>query len=168
MPRQSALRATGVALLLLLGGAMAGASIRVMSLRDLTLESEQIIRATVVSMDAFREAPDRGSIYTHVRLRPAEVLKGTGTREGGEITVRVLGGTVKGVRAVCHESPRFAPGEDVLVFLTRESNGAVIVNGWFQGKYTIVDGKIRELRNETWAGLSSKIAALLATGGRPR
>ena len=59
------------------------------------------------------------------------------------MSVKVPGGTIGRITLRAGEAPRFRVGEDVLVFL-RPRVSQCDVYGWFRGKYTIVNGRIRE------------------------
>ena len=79
-------------------------------------------------------------IVTDWTIDPQENLKGTGD---SRFLVEVPGGTIGGITLRAGEAPRFRIGEDVLVFL-RPQVSECDVYGWFRGKYTIVNGQIRE------------------------
>ena len=55
------------------------------------------------------------------------------------------------------EAPDFRVGETVVLFL--KSGGPCGVYGWFRGKYTVVDDKIRERRSTSFAEFRALIQA---------
>jgi hypothetical protein len=75
-------------------------------------------------------------IYTHIRIRVEEVLKGELPEI--EVTLNQLGGTVRGIRSWIFGSPEFVLGERVLLFLTRNPDGSLRVLNLYQGKFSVV------------------------------
>jgi hypothetical protein len=75
-------------------------------------------------------------IYTHIRIRVEEVLKGELPEI--EVTLNQLGGTVRGIRSWIFGSPEFVLGERVLLFLTRNPDGTLRVLNLYQGKFSVV------------------------------
>jgi len=75
-------------------------------------------------------------IYTHIRVRVEEVLKGELPEI--EVTLNQLGGTVSGIRSWIFGSPEFVLGERVLLFLTRNPDGSLRVLNLYQGKFSVV------------------------------
>jgi hypothetical protein len=75
-------------------------------------------------------------IYTHIRVRVEEVLKGELPEI--EVTLNQLGGSVSGIRSWVFGSPEFVLGERVLLFLTRNPDGTLRVLNLYQGKFSVV------------------------------
>jgi hypothetical protein len=74
------------------------------------------------------------AILTEVEVQVADVLKGS---PGSVVTVTQVGGEVGPYRYEAVGSPAFRDGEDVLLFLWRDSHGVPQVNGLSQGKFEI-------------------------------
>ena len=80
--------------------------------------------------------PERTMIFTWVRLRVIEDL--TGKNATGELlTLRVPGGRVNDVEVTMIGAPRFLTGSEVVVFLSRWSDGPLMVVGYHQGLSTV-------------------------------
>lgn len=135
----------GVVLVMLLLVPSSGASVRRLEIQDLSRNATKIVVARVDSLSA---AWDDAKIMTTVTITPSEVLKGSGVVAGEEMTFRIPGGTVGGISMHSGEAPVIRQGESVVLFL-RPGVSDCDVYGWFQGKYTVIDGRIRELQNTT-------------------
>lgn len=103
----------------LLSGATALTAGQPRSLEDLTRESESIVVGHVDSAAGY-VGPD-GEIYTDVTVRSEAVLKGDGVASSLRFTVK---GGVDGDRGVYFsDAPRFARGEDVVLFSNAAGQG---------------------------------------------
>jgi len=111
-------------------------------LPQLSQEASSVIMGRVVSMESKWEA-DRSIINTYVTIRVREHIKGAPTKS--DVVVRVPGGEVDDMGLYISEAPWFEPNQEVIVFLTPESRGAHSVVGWYQGKFTIENGRVEEL-----------------------
>jgi hypothetical protein len=120
-----------------LGWGTADAALVPLSLEQLIERSRFIICGEVVSLESrWKDFPKLGRvIVTDARIRVSEAWKGT--LEEKEITVQYFGGQVGEEWVACLESPRYAVGEKVLVFV-REWQGVWWTAGWLQGKYPLV------------------------------
>lgn len=116
----------------------ARAGVRPLTLEDLCEGAVRVVRGEVTS-HTVRWID--GRIVTDWRVSPSENLKGSGKEP---FSVQVPGGTIGEVTMHAGEAPRLADGEEVILFL-RPGVSFCDVYGWFQGKYSVVDGKIREL-----------------------
>lgn len=90
-------------------------------------------------------------LFTDIVLSVTETMKGN---KSNEIVVRLPGGTFgegkEKLTVITSDVPEFIAGEKVLVFLSKSSDGFFdlpegyyTVDGWFQGKYQIVNGEAR-------------------------
>jgi hypothetical protein len=131
------------ALALVVGASPTGATTLLkMGFGDLVREADQIVVGTVASVqgewdDSFR------FIHTNVTLAVERSLRGMAP---SEIVLRTPGGEVGGEAQRAVGAATFEPGEKVLVFLTREEDGALAVLGWLQGKSRIVEDEDGTLR----------------------
>jgi len=79
-------------------------------------------------------------IYTYYSIKVNEKVKGTPPEF---ITVRVPGGEVGDVMLFVYDAANFDMGEDVFLFLNK-ANSHYEVTGWFQGKYSVKNGKVED------------------------
>ncbi len=126
-------------------------SVRLLSLADLCKGSTRIVVGGVTKMTSHWEG---SLIVTDVTIVPNENLKGSGA---APFTVRIPGGTIGDVTLKAGEAPVFAVGEMVVLFLKTGSGSPCDVYGWFRGKYTVVGGQIRELKNTSLAQYRASI-----------
>jgi hypothetical protein len=121
-----------------------------MSVSDMIGRSRQIFHG--VCVEAHADILD-GDIVTRFRFAVAEGLKGVPTTD--TLDVVLPGGTFEGIRYRITGMPNFAPGEEVVLFLTRpDSAGRVWPVGLAQGGFRVrreTDGPPRVRRN--FAGL---------------
>lgn len=121
-----------------------------MDVNDLAKESVGVITAKVVnilpSQQTIGSNGENPSIYTDYILLVKESIKGKFAKQ---ITLRIPGGTIhKGrwnqLTAEVEDAPKFASGEEVLIFLSDNDGGFFTlpkdhytIEGWIQGKYSI-------------------------------
>jgi hypothetical protein len=108
-------------------------SLRHLDVRDLTLESSDIVIGVVEGRRSYWNDA-RTKILTDVDLRVTRSLKGS---PGGRLTLTQLGGEVDGARYTVPGCPAFATGEEALFFVWRDTRGRAQVNGLGQGKFDI-------------------------------
>ncbi|MFH1006008.1 MAG: BsuPI-related putative proteinase inhibitor, partial [Candidatus Latescibacterota bacterium] len=105
-----------------------------MSLEDLTRGASHIVIGTVTDMevDSVGTADDQSMIYTFVRMRIEQRLKGV--LEAESAVVRVLGGKIGELEIRVEDQPAFEQGQRVFLFLVRKENHDFFeVYGLFQG-----------------------------------
>jgi hypothetical protein len=103
------------------------------SLKDMTIESDDIITGKVINKESYWE---NGKIFTDVTVSVGQNIKG---KPENKIIVQVPGGVVGDIYAQVSDVPLFEDKEEVLLFL----KGNQVV-GWNQGKYAIRNDKVRE------------------------
>ena len=119
----------------LLSPAPAGATIIVkLKLPDLVQRAQAVFVGQAVKTDMHWTA-DRKHIVTDTTFNVRQPLRG-GTRAGGRITIRTLGGVVDGIGMRVSGSPVFRKGDEVLLF-TEQRGGHRYVVGMTQGAYRI-------------------------------
>ncbi len=84
------------------------------SLEDLTRESPLIVLGRVTSADSYTAAD--GEVYTSVLISPESVLKDAGNAATNELRFTVKGGVIGDRVVYFSDAPRFAAGEDVVLF----------------------------------------------------
>ncbi len=132
-----------------------------LDLDGLTARSQIVARGEVVSVRSYWGVfQDRDEvILTDVRIRVDATWKDIAgkhrdarrAKDGGlrEVTLQFLGGQIGERRQLCLESPRFAKGEKVVVFL-RDFNRRLWVTGWKQGKYRVLSSRVRQGATTRW------------------
>ncbi|HYV44598.1 MAG TPA: hypothetical protein VFA20_07025 [Myxococcaceae bacterium] len=114
--------AVGLALLAAPSGSARGATVLRLSFEELTDRSDAVVRGRVVgSTPKMNAAAGRISTFTEVQV--IEAIKGA---PGKRITVRQPGGEVGGIGQAVEGAARFAPGEEVVLFLQRAPDDATV------------------------------------------
>lgn len=122
-------------LALLLAATVADASQVIhLDTRGLTRESSDIVIGRVGEQHVHWNAAHT-MIVTDVTILVDQSLKGGGATS---LTLTQVGGEVDGMRYNVDGSPRFNPGEEVLVFAWRDATGRPQVDGLGQGKFEIL------------------------------
>jgi hypothetical protein len=104
--------------------------------------SDLVIRGRAVDQHCEWTADGRW-IVTVVRIRVLDTLGGTAP--GDEVVVRVLGGALDGIGLSVSDMPVFQPDEEAVLFLKRSNDGnSFLVTDNFQGKNTLLDGRVVE------------------------
>lgn len=105
------------------------------NLDDLLVEADGVVLATVDDVTSRVRDTRKGEIDTFVSLSNLQVLQG---RYGAAtLTLRLEGGEVDGVGLWLHGSPRFTPGERVLLFVRDNGKAIVPIVGWTQGVFRV-------------------------------
>jgi len=117
----------------------AAASVRQMTLEEMTRESLGIMRGVVKEL---RPRFEGASLLTDVIVEVRETYKGD---LRGTLVLTLLGGKVGDYEVVATDLPRFTVGEEFFAFVSRGPSGLWPTAG-FTGKYTIQ--RLRRGRNE--------------------
>ncbi len=104
---------------------------------DLSLLADAVVVARVEDVKAVRDG--RGMIHTETTLDIEQSWKGA-LKANSYVTVRSLGGTHNGVRALVSSTSIFLKGERTLLYLENDKKGGWRVLGMTQGKYTVLPG----------------------------
>ena len=122
----------------------APASLAIMTqatMADLTAGATGIVQGKVLSVISEWD-PEGKTIFTYVTVDVSQWIKGSGPKT---VTVRVPGGEVGDVGLWVEDTPVFFQGQEVIAFLEPSNEAQVMqVKGWYQGKFTIKDGKVIE------------------------
>jgi hypothetical protein len=143
----------GLAALALLPLGQGDAAVRPLDVAGLAQGATLIIRGTVVSHDIHQQEDSRGTlIVTDHRIRVTETLKGRLPSNTGEIVLETEGGRIGQLICRSWEEPSVARGEDLVLYLapSQERPGVMRCYGAFQGKLTLLDGRLREERDRRW------------------
>lgn len=103
---------------------------------DLIIGARAIVQGKVISITCQLDEPS-GRVFTYVRLRVREALKGQ--IEQQEIILKEEGGEARGRGSTVPGTPDFEKGEKVLLYLDTWSDGSLRVHQMFLGKFRIVD-----------------------------
>ncbi|MBI3292149.1 MAG: hypothetical protein HYZ73_04995 [Elusimicrobia bacterium] len=111
-----------------------------LTLEELALSSEQIVSGTVVRVESSTTEPQPG-IFTKATIQIKERFKGPTSDSTGQLTVTLPGGRDPRGRYRLYVSgvPELKPGEEVVVFCTRDKLGRLQLMGE-QGKYLLQGG----------------------------
>ncbi len=109
---------------------------RPFSIAELARQSDDIVHGRVMGLSAQWTDPQRGLIETVAMLSIHETLKGAAFDSA--LLVHTPGGRIGDLTMIVSDQPVLRPGEDVLLFLTRQPGGEPGVFGGDQGAYVIV------------------------------
>jgi hypothetical protein len=103
---------------------------------EMVAASQTVVHGHVIDLRAF-ETDGRRRIETVVTLRVVDALKGN---PGETVSFRVPGGDVGRYRRVIVGAPRFARGDEVVLFLKGSAPALPVPFGLGQGVYRVVRG----------------------------
>jgi hypothetical protein len=119
-----------LALLALVAGIANSATVLRFGWEELAQRADRIVEGTVTHTDVhWNDAKTK--IYTDAYIKVTSTLKG---QPAETLVVRQLGGELDGIGAMIPGSPRYAAGEELIVFAEDRPDGAVVTLGLFQGK----------------------------------
>ncbi len=134
-PRSPLLPIVSLMLLTLAASAPAlGTTLHFLKAETLFAGAGDVVHGEVLGTEVSWNA-EQTAIFTKVTLKSSEWFKGAG---GEEVEFTVLGGEVDGKLMTYHHRPLFSPGEQVLVFLTRDKHGARTLMALSQGKWRVL------------------------------
>lgn len=128
--------------------------LRGLSLDELCQRSGVIVRGKVVSRAS---AWKGGRIYTRVTMRVSTSLRGS-HQQGTTVSFWRLGGKVGRYVQLIRGTPRFSPGDRVLVFLSQRGT-RLFVTGMAQGRFAI-----RQATTTTAATVSQSLSGARLLG----
>lgn len=115
-----------------ISGLVLGAQIRPLTVEELATRAAHICHGRVEAVEVSREAS--GNFVTRIEIASQSIWKGTPTNR---ITVMQPGGTLGTRRVVIPGAPNFAPGEEVVVFLSLNPRGEWLTLDLAQGKFSV-------------------------------
>jgi len=144
---QPVVRAFTLLLAVLFFARMAEATTAVMLTDEELITSSRVILVGEVKSVKARWDDERGNIFTYVKVRVSNVLKGQVQSE--RIVFKQLGGTVGGESSIVYGAPEYKAGQRVLLFLNTSDDGSLRVAHLFMGKYDITGaGQANQARIE--------------------
>jgi hypothetical protein len=108
------------------------------STRDMVRDAHRVVCAECTSCRP-RLDPRTGLVFTQVKLRVLETLKGA--PEGATLELSILGGEAEGRKTVVSGMPRFAAGRESVLLLKRRKDGAWLVSLAHRGSIPILRDK---------------------------
>jgi hypothetical protein len=102
-----------------------------MTLSQLASAAQVIARVRCTGALSRRDA---GSIWTFTNFTVEETFKGA---PGADITIRLPGGRDGHTLETVEGAPRFAPGDEAIVFLERTRSGDWSISAWAEGTFRI-------------------------------
>jgi hypothetical protein len=106
-----------------------------MSVPDLSRAAHVVVRARSVTSSTRWDA---GEIWTFTTFDVEETWKGFAP---AQITVRLLGGSAGNFTSTVSGVPRFAPGEELILFLERTPAQDFSIVSWMQGTFRIAHNR---------------------------
>ncbi|MEE9395060.1 MAG: hypothetical protein V3W41_21435 [Planctomycetota bacterium] len=120
----------------------AEAAVIAMTLDDLAQGADAIFAGQIISKSS-SWTENGAMINTEFTVQVTSTLKGQLPQQ---VTVKVPGGDLDGIKIRNAEAPTFELGESVYVFGQHDTaTDQYKTYGWFQGKYTVLNGMVREL-----------------------
>ena len=105
------------------------------SLEKMTESSDAVIVGRVTGQSVYR---DGGYVFTEVHVDVEEYLKSDDPSQPPQVSLRVLGGELDGLRYEVAKAPVFEDGEEVLLFLKRSGDAdKYAVYGLYYGRYSV-------------------------------
>jgi hypothetical protein len=142
-------RALGLVLVFGACGSATAATLRQLSMDQMTQSATAIVRARVTGSSASFTG---STIYTHYKLQVSEVWKGAGATE-----VMLPGGIANGYRQSFPGVPGLQVGSEYILFLWKSpSTGITHLEGFGQGLYNVVtqtDGSVQANRPPIGEGM---------------
>jgi hypothetical protein len=102
---------------------------------DMIVGARVIVKGRILSIES-RFDEQQGRIFTYIKLKVQEVLKGQITER--KIVIKELGGQVGDRLSVVYGNPEFALGEQVLMYLDTWKDGSLRTYQMFLGKFSII------------------------------
>jgi hypothetical protein len=135
-----------------------------MDLHDLTTRATYVARVRAVSIASQVEA---GSVSTFTTFEVLETWKGN---PPPKFTLRLPGGEAAGLRVNVEGAPRFARGEEAVLFLETQRSGQMSIVSWAQGTFRIRAspgiGAPEAIQDTAGLQLLNRDSAQLSPGGR--
>lgn len=101
---------------------------------DMIIESRAIVTGKVIALSTAVDS-NTELVYTYIRVNLNSVLKGQ--ISDGEIVLKELGGETRDHGTLIFGSPRFEPGQEVLLYLNTWPDGSLRVHQGFLGKFDV-------------------------------
>jgi len=125
---------SAVLLVLLAARAAEGTTFVLMDEGELASRSVAVITGTVQQVQVADDETN-GGVNTYVYIQPDGVI--AGAVPDGDVVLKETGGRTAAREETVYGSPDYAPGEKVLAFLSRSSDGTLRTTGMSMGKYRL-------------------------------
>src|SRR5215467_11299674 len=119
----------------MLGGSASATTVRTPADDEMIIGARAIVIANVLSVSSSLDE-SRNRVFTYTTLRVQEVLKGQIAEQ--KIVVKEEGGDIGYRGTIVYGTPRFSPGEKVLLYLNTWGDGSLRTHQMFLGKFNIV------------------------------
>ena len=103
-----------------------------MDLRELAVRAAYVARVRCTNAVS---SSDAGHVWTNTTFEVTEAWKGS---PPAEFTVRLPGGSAAGLRVMVEGAPRFAVGEQAVLFLATGKGRQLSIVSWAQGTFRIL------------------------------
>ena len=124
-----------LSIILAMGRATLATTVVVPSDDDMIVGARAIVMGRVLSISTSYDE-SRGMVFTYVKLRVDEVLKGH--LKNRKIVLKELGGVAGNHGTLFYGVPNFALDEQVLVYLDTRDDGSLRVHQMYLGKFSII------------------------------
>jgi hypothetical protein len=118
--------------LLVICAAASGTTLARMSVAQMARAARSVVRARCLTNFT---GWDSGEIWTFTTFEIEETWKGT--PRDAQLIVRLLGGKFGGLTSSVSGVPRFAEGEEVILFLEPTARGDFSIVSWMQGTFRV-------------------------------
>lgn len=129
------------------------------NLEEYVADSESVVSGKVTVVDSHWKPGEKLGIETDITIEVEDVLKGRANK-GGKVHITMPIGQVGGLARTSNALPKFAEGEEVLLFLKYSDRFGYQVAGGVEGKYRVLTDK-ESGRKYVWAGRSATKVRLL-------
>ena len=119
-----------MALVALAAGSAWSATVLQFDWEQMAKRADRIVEGTVTYTDVHWN-DTKTKIYTDAYIKVTRTLKG---QPADTLVVRQIGGELDGIGSMIPGSPRYAAGEELMIFAEDRPDGAVVTLGLFQGK----------------------------------
>lgn len=101
---------------------------------QLAARSVAAVQGTVTAIESALDGAS-GGVHTYIRIAPANLV--FGSLPAGDIILRETGGRAGGTSEWVYGSPEYVVGEEVLVFVAPDADGALRTTALAMGKFTL-------------------------------
>jgi hypothetical protein len=133
------------------------------SFAELCAEADLIFAGTVSASESSWADPDKHAIQTRVTFADLTWLRGA---PRATVTLRFAGGSIDGFTEEIAGMPRFAVGDQVVIF-ARDAESISPIVGFHQGLYRVVDGRVFDAEGQAVTMVGGAALRRHAAGATP-